>query len=204
MSSILHTILILIGAYFLGSLPFGLWVGKIWAGVDVREHGSGNIGVSNVLRTIGTGAAIVVLFFDAGKGLVPVLIARQVLTNNETLWFVAGIVAIVGHTWPIFLNFKGGRGVATACGVLLGLSWQVLVILLSIWLATLVISRYISLASILAAVALPISMFIFRFPLNSILLALLLSVLVIYRHRPNIQRLLAGTEYQIGERARKR
>ncbi len=188
-------------AYLLGSIPFGLIVAKIWANIDIREHGSGNIGVSNVLRTAGVVPATIVFILDAGKGLVPVLLAKQIFAN-ETIWLLVGLCAIIGHTWPIFLNFKGGRGVATTCGMLIGLSLKVILVLIAIWIITLVISRYISLASIFAAVALPICLVIFKFPISYFVLSLFLSSLVIYRHRPNIQRLLAGTEYRIGEKAR--
>lgn len=193
---------LLILAYLLGSLPFGLWVGKLWAKVDVREHGSGNIGVSNVLRTVGVVPAIIVLIFDAGKGLIPVLLAKQ-LVSNETMWIVIGIMAIVGHTWPLFLQFKGGRGVATAAGMLIGLSWQVILILLAVWIASLVITRYISLSSILAAISLPICLWILDFSASYLLLGSLLALLVVLRHIPNIKRLFAGEEYKIGEKARK-
>lgn len=201
MDNFLLSLGIMIFAYLLGSLPFGLWVGKLWANIDVREHGSGNIGVSNVLRSVGVVPAIIVLIFDAGKGLIPVLLAKQLLVN-DTMWIVVGIMAIIGHTWPVFLNFKGGRGVATAAGMLIGLSWKIILILLAVWIITLVISRYISLASILAAISLPICLRIFQFPTSYLLLGSLLALLVVLRHRPNIKRLLAGEEFKIGEKSR--
>ncbi len=186
-------------AYLLGSIPFGLIVAKLWANVDIRQRGSGNIGVSNVLRTVGLVPAIIVFIFDAGKGLLPVLLGKQFFTN-ETVWLLVGLCAIVGHTWPIFLKFKGGRGVATACGMLIGLSPKVILVLLGIWVITLAVSRYISLASILAAAALPICLILFKLPLSYFFLSLFLAFLVIYRHRPNISRLLNGTEHRIGEK----
>lgn len=193
--------LMLIG-YLLGSLPFGLWVAKLWAGINIREYGSGNIGVSNVLRTVGLIPAVIVLVLDAGKGLVPVLLAQKHL-DSEVMWLVTGICAVLGHSLPIFGKFKGGRGVATACGVLLALSWKVLLVLCLVWFGTLLVSRFISLASILAAIALPISFAVFAYPVSYIVLGILLGAFVIWRHRPNIQRLMAGTEYRIGEKVHK-
>lgn len=194
--------LLTLGAYLLGTIPFGLWIGRLWARIDVREHGSGNIGVSNVLRTVGVVPAIIVLILDVSKGLVPVLVAKAFLTN-EDMWLVVGLSAIVGHTLPIFLKFKGGRGVATASGVMLGLAIEVVFVLFLIWITTLLVSRYISLSSILAAIALPICLAVYQYPSSYIIFGVLLAILIIWRHRPNIQRLLAGTEYHIGEKARK-
>jgi glycerol-3-phosphate acyltransferase PlsY len=202
MGGFVQNIGLIFAAYVLGSLPFGLWVAKLWANINIREYGSGNIGVSNVLRTIGPVPAIIVLVLDAGKGLIPVLLAKQML-SNETMWFIVGIAAIIGHSLSLFANFKGGRGVATAGGVLLGLSWKIVLTLLIVWFVTLWISRFISLSSILAAVSLPISLVVFGFPPSYWVLGAGLALFVIWRHRPNIERLLAGTEYRIGEKAQK-
>ncbi|NLM25380.1 MAG: glycerol-3-phosphate 1-O-acyltransferase PlsY [Firmicutes bacterium] len=195
-------ILFFIGAYLLGSIPFGLFIGKLIGKVDVREHGSGNIGVSNVLRTVGLVPAIIVLVLDAGKGALPVLLAKQMFPN-ETLWLLAGFMAIIGHNWPIFLNFKGGRGVATTFGVLLSLIPMVAFWLIIIWVITLAISRYISLSSITAAVAFPILLWIYDHPLSFFVLGLFISIFVIYRHRANIQRLIAGKEFKVGQKVNK-
>lgn len=199
----LQSLGLMLFAYLLGSLPFGLWISRLWAGINIREYGSGNIGVSNVLRTVGKVPALVVLILDAGKGLLPVLLAKQ-LVANETMWLVVGICAIIGHSLSIFIRFQGGRGVATAAGVLLGLSWQIVLVLLLVWVSTLMISRFISLSSILAAIALPISLVTFRYPPSYWILGAGLALFVIWRHRPNIQRLVSGTEYRIGEKAQKR
>ncbi len=201
MMEILLGIVILLIAYVMGSIPFGLYVGRLWGKVDVRDHGSGNIGVSNVLRTLGPLPAVLVLALDAGKGALPVLLARTVMPDS-TWWLATGVAAIIGHNWPILLQFKGGRGVATTIGVLLTLAPPVALALFILWVFTLAISRYISLSSVLAAVALPLLIFLFGFPTTYLALGILISIFVIYRHRPNIQRLLAGTEYKIGEKAR--
>lgn len=189
-------------AYLMGSLPFGLWIAKIWANINIREYGSGNIGVSNVLRTVGIVPAIIVLILDAGKGLAPVLLARRFL-DDDVAWLAVGVCAVLGHSLPVFARFKGGRGVATTCGVMLGLSWKVLLVLFGIWSGTLWLTRYISLASILAAVALPISLVVFSYPTVYVIFGIMLGAFVIWRHRPNIRRLAAGTEYRIGQKAEK-
>lgn len=203
MTDLISKILFLIGAYLLGSIPFGLFIGKLFGKVDVREHGSGNIGVSNVLRTVGWFPAVVVLICDAGKGALPVFLAKLVFTNPGW-WLLAGVIAVVGHNWPIFLKFKGGRGVATTIGFIVTLMPVIALWLLVIWGVSLGISRYISLSSIIAAVAFPILLLIGRFPTSYILLGLIVSFLVIFRHRANINRLLAGQEFKIGQNVAKK
>lgn len=195
-------ILILLIGYIFGSIPFGLLIGKVWAKIDIREFGSGNIGVSNVLRTVGTVPALLTLILDSGKGAIPVLLAMR-LFEEPTWWLAAGVAAIVGHNWPVFLHFKGGKGVATTAGVLITLAPLVALILFSIWVVTLALSRYISLSSMVASLILPLLMYFMGFPTPYLGLALLVSFFTIYRHRPNIQRLLAGTENRWGEKGRK-
>lgn len=202
MSNIFGVIVTLIVAYLLGSIPFGLIIGLFWKKIDVRDHGSGNIGVSNVLRTVGKLPALIALVFDVGKGSVAVLLAKQFFTN-PFIWLLVGCAAIVGHSWSIFLKFKGGRSVATSWGVLIALSPVIALTLLLVWLITLAISRYISLSSITAAIALPITVYIMDYPTGYFILAFLLGLVVVLRHRPNIKRLLAGEEYRIGQKARK-
>ncbi|NLY11890.1 MAG: glycerol-3-phosphate 1-O-acyltransferase PlsY [Firmicutes bacterium] len=198
----MELVIAIIAAYLLGSIPFGLITGKIWANVDVREFGSGNIGMSNVLRTLGPIPALIVLLFDAGKGFFAVTLGRQLFTD-PTWWLVLGIVAIAGHNWSIFLGFKGGRGVATTAGVLLAISPFIALVLVGIWLLSLAISRYISLSSIIAVSALPIIFYFLDYPITYFWLGLLISIFTIFRHRPNIQRLMAGTEYKFGEKGQR-
>ncbi len=197
----LGPILAIIASYLIGSIPFGLIVGKLWANIDVREYGSGNIGTSNVLRTVGPGAAIVVFALDVGKGAMAVYLGS--LAGAELVKIMAGVAAIAGHNWPIYLRFKGGKGVATSLGAVISLTPIVALILLGLWIIIVGITRYISLASLAAAVLFPVFLIISHAPMAYILAGVLISAFAIYRHRSNIQRLLAGTELKIGEKAKK-
>ena len=192
-------ILILALSYLLGSIPFGLLIAKWWAKVDVRKHGSGNIGMTNVLRTTGAFCAALTLIGDMGKGMAAVLIARSFI-GGDTFPLVAGLAAVFGHNWPIFLRFKGGKGVATIAGLLVADKPWVAAVLVTIWLAVLFASRYISLASIVVAVCLPIVLLFFGAPWLELLLALMMAAVTVFRHRSNIERLRAGTEFRFGER----
>lgn len=196
-------VVVLILSYLLGAIPFGLIVGKLWANLDVRDYGSKNIGVSNVLRTVGPWAALIVLVFDVGKGSAAVVLASRLFEDEATWRLLAGIAAIAGHNWPIFLKFRGGKGVATTAGVLFALAPVVGLLLFIVWVITLAISKYISLSSMMAAIALPLLFYLLGFPNTYLGLSIIVSFFVIYRHRPNIHRLLAGTEYKFGEKGRK-
>lgn len=196
----MHVLLSLV-AYLLGSIPFGLIVSKLWAEIDIRQHGSGNIGMTNVMRTVGYLPGLVTLLLDVAKGYVPVLLARQV-SGDPTTALIIGVFAIAGHNWSVFLRFKGGKGVATTAGVFLGVAPGIALALFVIFLGVVVLTRDVSLGSILAAVSLPILLIFYRFPWPIVLLGVLISVFTIVRHRANISRLLAGTEYRFGDKAR--
>lgn len=192
-------ILIFALCYFLGSIPFGLLVGRWWARVDVREYGSGNIGMTNVLRTTGWFCALLTLIGDMGKGTLSVYLARNA-GFDPTICLIAGIFAVVGHNWPIFLRFKGGKGVATIAGVLIAYQPIVAAILLAIWLAVLLIWRYISLASIVVAVCLPFVLVMVQSRAIEVALATVVAALTVFKHRSNIERLRQGTEYRFGQK----
>jgi len=192
-------ILILTVSYLLGSIPFGLLVARWWAKVDVRQHGSGNIGMTNVLRTTGWFCALITLIGDMGKGIAAVLLARY-FGFDPTLTLVAGIFAVIGHNWPIFLGFKGGKGVATIAGVLVAYQPIAAAILVAIWLGVLLIWKYISLASIVVAFCLPIVLIGLRAQAIEVVLAVFVAALTIIRHRSNIERLRQGTEYRFGQK----
>ena len=196
-------ILAFIAAYVLGSIPFGLIISKLWAKIDIRHHGSGNIGMTNVMRTAGYIPGLLTLLFDSGKGAAAVLLAKQV-TDDPFLWFACGVMAVAGHNWSIFLRFRGGRGVATTAGVLAATQPAITVVLFIIWFLVVVFTRYVSLASITVAVVFPICQFLFKVPLPELLLGMVVAAFTVFRHRPNIQRLLAGTEYKFGEKSRPR
>jgi len=185
-------------SYLLASIPVGLLVGKWGYGVDVREHGSGNIGATNVLRTLGAGPALMVLLGDAAKGAVAVLLGRFFL-GSELGAVIGGLAALAGHNWSIFLGFKGGKGVATGLGVIVMLNPLISFFCFLLWLAIVLLSRYVSLGSILTAAALPIFLVLGRQPVEHLVFSVLAAIFVIYRHYANIQRLLAKTESKIGE-----
>jgi glycerol-3-phosphate acyltransferase PlsY len=196
-----------VAAYFLGSIPTGYLVAKA-KGIDIRTVGSGNIGATNVFRVLGKAAGIFVLLVDFLKGFLACwLVARlggRVFAgtgaNAEILTIVAGVSAILGHNYTCWLKFKGGKGVATTAGVLLALFWMVFIIALGIWILVFAISRYVSLASIFAAASLPVSAWLVGSTRRMLLIALFLGALAIYKHKANIQRLVAGTENRFGKK----
>ena len=190
--------LLLIGAFLLGAVPFGFLAGKLLKGVDLREHGSGNIGATNTLRVLGTGPGLVVLALDVLKGYVPVA-AAQALFRSEPWWVMGiGLAAILGHTFSPFLGFKGGKGVATSLGVLIGLSPLVAAGALAGFAAVVALTRYVSLGSIVAAALQAVLFFALPHPLPFRLFGLLIAGFVIAKHRPNIARLRSGTESKFG------
>ena len=211
-------LLTLVAGYLLGSLPSGYLAGRWLAGLDIRQQGSGSTGATNVLRVLGKGPALVVFAVDVGKGAVAVLLAKAVLEPLGVpldpsaqvpldSWVVAaGLASLAGHIWPVWLGWKGGKAVATGLGMLLGLAWPVGLACFGIFLTVLTFSRIVSLSSVIAALSLPLLMLGWfssqglgvRWPYLA--LALLTTVLVVWRHRSNIQRLLAGTEPRLGEK----
>jgi len=192
-------ILLILFSYLLGAVPFGLIFSRLFSDVDVRSIGSGNIGATNVLRAAGKKAAILTLLADALKGLIPVLIVKA-LFQDDTLTALSGAAAILGHNFPVYLNFKGGKGVATSFGVVLGISPWIGLICLLIWLLAAYVWRYSSSAALISFACYPILTFIFYATASKplALLSLCISGMIYYRHRDNLKRLLAGTEQKIG------
>jgi len=188
----------LVGAYIVGSIPFGIIVGRGIFGVDPRTVGSGNIGAANSMRALGPRGAALVLIGDVVKGVVPTLLASHWLPYGNWAIAAAGLATIVGHNWSIFLHFKGGKGVATGLGVLVVLSWPATAVFAVVWLLTVALTRYSSLASMLASAAVPVSLVMLRAPIAYVVYAVLALVLVLWRHAANISRLVAGTELRIG------
>ncbi|TIP75016.1 MAG: glycerol-3-phosphate 1-O-acyltransferase PlsY [Mesorhizobium sp.] len=189
-------VLALVFGYLLGSIPFGLLITRAAGLGDVRNIGSGNIGATNVLRTGNKGLAAATLLLDALKGTAAVLIAGR-FAPELGAW--AGLGAFFGHLFPVWLGFKGGKGVATYLGVLIALAWQVALIFAVVWLAVAFLFRFSSLAALTAAVVVPIALYVLSTPQIAGLFALM-SLIVIIKHRANIARLLAGTEGKIGAR----
>jgi acyl phosphate:glycerol-3-phosphate acyltransferase len=201
--------LLLIAAYFLGSIPTGYLAGRMLKGIDIREQGSGSTGATNVLRTLGKGPAILVLVVDALKGVGAIALINSVyalattplLPSTWQPWLVAfaAFAALLGHSKSIWINFTGGKSVATGLGVLLAMSWPVGLGTLGVFLLVLALSRIVSLGSIAGAIAVSFLMIFLGQPLPYQLFAGTAGLYVILRHRNNIQRILAGTEPQLGQ-----
>jgi glycerol-3-phosphate acyltransferase PlsY len=187
----------LVGAYFVGSIPFGIIVGRGIFGVDPRTVGSGNIGAANSMRALGPAGAVLVLIGDVVKGVAPTLLASHWLPYGHWAIASAGLATIVGHNWSIFLHFKGGKGVATGLGVLVVLSWPAAFVFAVVWLTTVALTRYSSLGSILANAAIPVSLALLRAPFSYIVYAVVALAFVLWRHSANISRLIAGTELRV-------
>ena len=189
----------LILGYLLGSIPSGWLAGRWLKGIDLRELGSGSTGATNVLRQVGKGPALVVFLIDVGKGAAAVLVARA-LGLGDWIQVLAGLTALAGHIWPVWLNFKGGKAVATGFGMFLGLAWPVGLASFGVFLLTLWLFRIVSLSSVLAAVSLPLLMIRFSGIGSYILVALVAMGLVLWRHRSNLSRILEGSEPKVGQK----
>lgn len=193
------TVLLVVVGYGMGSIPTGVLIARWQKGIDIRQHGSGNIGMTNVLRAVGKGAAALTLIGDLLKGLIPVTLALVWSTSAWTIGLV-GLAAIIGHMYPLFAAFHGGKGVATTLGVFLPLLPEPLLIAFAIWGMCLALRRQVSLGSLAAAASLPIVAFVWGSPPAYTVCALLAAAFIWYRHHDNIQRLRAGTEPTIGQR----
>ena len=202
-------IIVAIIAYCLGSISFSVLISKKMAGFDVREKGSKNAGSTNVLRTVGKKAAIITLLCDILKGVIAVLIAYLIGNmvdgvDRALLVQLAGIFAVVGHTFPVFFNFKGGKGVATALGVLLIVNWQLGLICLVFAILIMALTKIVSLGSMGAAILFPVlTIFIptnYIVPGSYIVFGIILAIFIVYNHRANIKRLASGTENKLGKK----
>ncbi|KJS83438.1 MAG: hypothetical protein JM58_12665 [Peptococcaceae bacterium BICA1-8] len=180
--------------YLLGAIPFGYLAGKIYK-IDIREHGSGNIGFTNVMRVLGVKPAAVVLFFDAAKGYISALYGYSI--GGESLAVLGALAAMSGHTWPFVLSFKGGRGVATGFGIILFFSYKITLIALLIWILVVYLTRYVSLGSITSAFFVLVAMIATSKSLPYLIFSIVGATLVIVRHYANIKRLLEGKENKI-------
>jgi glycerol-3-phosphate acyltransferase PlsY len=189
-------IVLIVSAYLLGSVPTGYILGSL-AGVDVRKAGSGNVGATNVARVVGKGRGALTLMLDVGKGWLVVFVALQ-LGVSLLCVAVVGTAVFLGHLYPIFLRFQGGKGVATALGVFLALAPAATLLLIGIFVATVAPSRMVSLGSLVAAFAAPLVLWLFARPPEIVAMGCFIAVMIIWRHGSNIQRLLTGTEPKFG------
>ena len=202
-------ILVLIIGYLLGSLNTSILVGKLY-GTDIRKHGSGNAGMTNTLRTLGKVAALLVIVGDMLKGILAFIIGNLIISNSippeisiDVIGIggmAGGIAAIAGHNWPLYFGFKGGKGILTSFSVVLMMDWKLGLILLGIFLIIVVSTRFVSLGSIIASIAFPITAFIKGNGIVFTVFAAILAVLATIMHRSNIKRLLTGTERKLGSK----
>ena len=197
----LTSLLLLAIGYLLGAIPSGYLAGRLLKGIDLRDCGSGSTGATNVLRNVGKGPALVVFLIDVSKGALAVLLAKSV-GLNDWLQVLAGLSALAGHIWPVWLDWKGGKAVATGLGMFLGLAWPVGLACFGLFMAVISIFRIVSLSSVVAAIGLPLLMLLSGGSSAYVVVSLMASLMVLWRHRSNIERLLAGTEPKIGEKAK--
>jgi glycerol-3-phosphate acyltransferase PlsY len=191
-------------AYLIGSIPTAYIFGRMLKGIDIREHGSGNMGATNAFRVLGKGPGTLVLVLDILKGFLPVVVLSDSFDLNDPLSLVIlSVATVAGHNWTIFLGFKGGKGMATSLGVLIGLCLQlpglrgVVGGATFIWAVVFLSLGYVSLASIIAAVALPILMVVCNAPFPLIIMSIVLCIFIVFRHQSNIKRLVQGRENRV-------
>jgi glycerol-3-phosphate acyltransferase PlsY len=192
----------LLASYLLGAIPTSHLVSRLFARIDLREHGSGNLGATNLYRVLGWKYAIPVALFDIAKGAIPVLVFAPQVSDSELFAVACGVAAILGHVFSVFVHFKGGKGVATAAGVMLGLTPVALGVAAIVWALVVLLTGYVSLGSIAAAAVLPLAAYLLEKSRTPELLwvVALVGASVILLHRRNIQRLLKGTENRFGRR----
>lgn len=190
--------LLVLWSFLMGSIPVGLIVAKL-KGVDLRKVGSGNIGATNVLRTMGKRPALITVAGDMLKGLIPVFISGYIL-DDPLYSGIVGLAAILGHDFSIFLKFRGGKGVATSIGVILAYSPLVSVLTVLVWIIVVFMTRYSSMGAIVSFMLLPLNIYVFDYSNERFLISIFITLLILFKHRENIGRLLSGREPKIGER----
>ncbi len=190
-------ILAIIISYFIGNFSTSLLISKFWAGIDIRKHGSGNAGATNVLRTLGIKAGILTFLGDALKGVIAVWIGRKI--GGEDIALLCGIAVVMGHNWPVLFGFKGGKGISTSIGIVFAVYAPIAVICILIGIVMIIRTRYISLGSIIGISLLPLLFLTISF--KYFLFGLALAIMALFRHSANIRRLLHGTESKLGEKS---
>lgn len=194
--SILYYVLGFFLGHFCGSVPSGLWLVKVFHGIDIRDYGSKNIGTTNVFRTVGTKTAVLVLLADALKGIVAVAVMNYCF-QSSLLNVIIALGALLGHNYSLFLGFKGGKGVATALGLLIFLMPKVAIGSFAIWFILVLLTRFVSLGSIVAAICTPLLAWYLNYPVSYVIFSVIAAFFVVIRHKENIHRLLTGTESKI-------
>jgi glycerol-3-phosphate acyltransferase PlsY len=206
----LNALLLMIGSYFIAAMPFGYWTGKVLKGIDVREHGSGSTGATNVFRTVGKPAGVFVFFTDVFKGVIPVLIAKYMEAHGaftgmtmvppEIMPAIVSVICLVAHSKSIFLKWQGGKSAATGLGTLFALNPLGGLFTFITWLTVMFVTKYVSVASIGAVAMCGVYFWLLHSPPADVLYCFFGFVYVTYRHKSNIQRLLKGTEPKIGQK----
>ena len=208
LSLILKILVMIAVSYLLGAIPTGFIIGKLTKKIDIREFGSGNVGAANAFRVLGIIPGIMTLIIDIAKGLICASIIATYFHRGCSDQFynlfqiIAGTSSIIGHNWTIFLDFKGGKGVATSAGVFLAIAPIPILLCVAVWGICALITRYISLSSMIAAISLPIFIVIFNFRIGNLVFGIIAAVFVVIRHKGNIERLLHGTENRIGKKVK--
>lgn len=199
----IYAIMAIIISYLLGSVSFSFLLGKLTKGIDIRDHGSGNAGATNTLRVLGKGPAILVLVLDVAKGIAAVWIGKWLGGDSQWVPALCGVAAIVGHNWPVFFRFRGGKGIATAIGVLATLCLLPALYAGIIAIMCIVITRYVSLGSLIFVFLTPMFLFILLYPWPIFWCSLVICILAFWRHRTNIRKLIRGEENKLGSRSSK-
>jgi glycerol-3-phosphate acyltransferase PlsY len=196
----MKSVLVIMGCYLLGSIPFGYIVGKVFKKVDIREFGSGNIGATNVLRILGPSLASFAVIGDIGKGILSIYLVRFFNIDNLLIFTIAGLAVICGHDWSLFLGFKGGKGIATTLGVVLALNPIIAILAVIVWVIVIILTRYASLSSIFAVISILVFTILLKQPYEYIMFSTIVMILGIFKHKDNIERLKSKKERKIGEK----
>jgi glycerol-3-phosphate acyltransferase PlsY len=196
----MKSVLVIMGCYLLGSIPFGYIVGKVFKKVDIREFGSGNIGATNVLRILGPSLASFAVIGDIGKGILSIYLVRFFNIDNLLIFTIAGLAVICGHDWSLFLGFKGGKGIATTLGVVLALNPIIAILAVIVWGIVIILTRYASLSSIFAVISILVFTILLKQPYEYIMFSTIVMILGIFKHKDNIERLKSKKERKIGEK----
>lgn len=191
-------IIVSVLSYIIGNMETSYIIAKNAAGIDIRKYGSGNAGATNVLRTLGKKAGIAAFLGDALKGVLAVILGRLIAGEDGQIF--AGLFVVIGHNWPVFLNFKGGKGIATTIGVMTAINPYIVAAIVPIGIVIIIITKYISLASILGMIIFPIVMLFTHQSIKLVLFSFILSIMALYRHRTNIKKLMEGTESKLGQK----
>lgn len=194
-------VLVSVIAYFLGNFATSYLVSKVAAKIDIREYGSGNAGSTNVLRVLGAKAAAVAFIGDVLKGVAAVLVGRYIAGNYGEVF--AAVFVVIGHNWPIVLKGKGGKGIATTIGIAIPIDPIIVAVIFITGVAVIILTRYVSLASISGVTMFPIAMIITQKPIEYIIMSFILAIMALYRHKSNIKKLLNGTESKIGQKVKR-